>query len=156
MADFDAMNEIMKKIKRKYDKDPENWNVAGGTDQDGNHDMFFHQAPDTYWLKSKQISPYQYLSLGSELKNIDMEIQNKIGNPSGQSAQDLLRMFGMAVPTEKKEMILASGLEYHSQPFANQIKSNVDEKNPNFARDMNKEIENLFRKKYPQRSGMFI
>ncbi len=156
MSDIDAMADILKRINKKYEKDPENWKVAGGTDEDGNHDMFIHQDPVTYWIKSKQISPYQYLSMGSELTNIDFEIKKKTEQAIDQKAQDLLRLFGMAAPVDKENMIFASGLEYFSQPLANQLKNNINEKKPNFAKDLNREIENLYRKKYSMRSGMYI
>lgn len=156
MTDIETMAEIMKRINKKYEKDPEKWKVVGGVDQDGNHDMFIHQDPVTYWVKSKQISPNQYLSMGSEMTNIDMEINKKINKENGKKSEDLLRMFGMAVPTDQQNMIVASGLEHFSQPVSNQIKNNIDEKIPNFARNLNKEIEDLYRKKFSMRSGMFI
>ena len=80
MVDTEPIDHVMRKIKKKYDTDQENWNVIGNADKDGNREMFISQQPNTYWLKMKQINAYSHMVLGSELTNLDDEINKNIGD----------------------------------------------------------------------------
>jgi len=79
MSDPEPIDHIMKRMKKKYDEDKETWNVISSEDRDGNREMLINHAPNTWWLKMKQVNPYNYLSAGKELHNIDDEINERIG-----------------------------------------------------------------------------
>ena len=62
---------IIKKMKKEYDKDPNDWRVIGSRDDQGNTDTFITKKPNAYWLKSKMLSPYSSLTMGTIVRNID-------------------------------------------------------------------------------------
>ena len=70
---------IIKKLKKEYDKDPNDWRVIGSKDEHGNTDTFITKKPNAYWLKSKMLSPYSSLSMGSIIRNIDRDIDESMG-----------------------------------------------------------------------------
>ena len=53
--DTEPLGNIIKGIKKKYDKDKENWKVMGGVDKVGNTDLIISQNPNLWWIKSKAI-----------------------------------------------------------------------------------------------------
>jgi hypothetical protein len=59
---------VIKKMKKEFDKDPNGWGVIGSNDEEGNYDTFITKKPNTYWLKSKALSPYSSLSMGSVVR----------------------------------------------------------------------------------------
>ena len=80
--DFDGIapiQSVVKKLKKDYDKDPKDWRIIGSKDKDGNADTFITKKPNAYWLKSKQLSPFSALSMGTVVKKIDKEIDEQIG-----------------------------------------------------------------------------
>ena len=46
MVDTEPIDHVMRKIKKKYDTDQENWNVIGNADKDGNREMFISAATE--------------------------------------------------------------------------------------------------------------
>ena len=72
------ISKVIKKMKKQYDKDPKDWKIISSKDKDSNTDTLITKQPNTYWLKSKKLSPYSALSMGTVLKNIDNEIDNNI------------------------------------------------------------------------------
>jgi len=145
---------VIKKMKKEYDKDPKNWSVIGSTDKDGNTDTFITKKPNTYWLKSKMLSPYSALSMGTIIRNLDKEIDEKIGNQL--SPDDMLRLFGMIVPIKKDQSVIATGIEKFSQTQGNYIKEIINEQNSNLGYQMARRLDEKFSKKYPQRRNLYI
>ncbi|MHA1150525.1 MAG: hypothetical protein ACTSR8_20085 [Promethearchaeota archaeon] len=145
---------IVKKMKKEYDKDPKNWNLIGSMDKDGNADTLITKKPNTYWLKSKMLSPYSALSMGSIVKNIDKEIDSKTGTQL--SPNDMLRLFGMIVPVSKDQNVIATGIERYSQQQGNYLKKIINEKETNLGYQMARRLDEEFIKKYPQRKNMYI
>jgi len=148
------IKKIFKKIKKEYDQDPKDWTVVSSRDKHGNSDTFINKKPNSFWLKSKQLSPYSSLSMGSEIRNIDKDIDNEIGKK--MSRDDMLRLFGMVVPITKDQSITAAGIENFSQKKGEYFKKIIQEKRTNLEYSLSKRIEKEFKKKYPQRDGLYL
>jgi len=148
------VSSIVKKMKKEYDRDPKDWRVIGSKDRDGNLDTFITKSPNSYWLKSKQISPYSSLSMGTVVRNLDKDIDEKIGKKL--SPDDMIRFFGMVVPLKNNQNIIASGIEKYSQQHGDHLKKIIKEKDANLSYQLRRRIDDEFTKKYPQRKNLFI
>lgn len=148
------ISSIVKKLKKEYDKDPKDWRVIGSKDKDGNLDTFITKKPNAYWLKSKQLGPYSSLSMGSYVRNIDKDIDSKVGKKL--SPDDMLRLFGMVVPVRKDQNVIATGIEKYSQQHGDYLKKVIGERDSNIGYQMARRIDEEFTKKHPQRKNLFI
>ncbi|MFX1410439.1 MAG: hypothetical protein ACFFA6_08800 [Promethearchaeota archaeon] len=148
------IRSIIKKMKKEYDRDPKDWRVIGSKDDKGNSDTFITKKPNAFWLKSKQLSPYSALSMGTVVRNLDKDIDEKIGKE--MSPNDMLRFFGMVVPIKKDQNVIAAGIEKFSQEHGNYLKDLVSERDPNIGKILGRRIDKEFSKKYPQRRGLYI
>ena len=148
------ISSVVKKLKKEYDKDPKDWRVIGSNDKDGNLDTFITKKPNAYWLKSKQLGPYSSLSMGSYVRNIDKDIDSKVGKKL--SPNDMLRLFGMIVPVRKDQNVIATGIEKYSQQHGDYLKKVIGERDSNIGHQMARKIDEEFTKKYPSRKNMYI
>lgn len=149
-----SIQSVVKKMKKDYDKDPKDWRVIGAKDKHGNTDTFIAKKPNAYWLKSKQLSPFSALSMGTIVKKIDQEIDEQIGKTLTQ--EEMLRLFGMVVPIKADKSIIATGIEKYSQSHGDYLKKIISEQNSNLGYQMARKIDEEFTKKYPQRKGLYI
>jgi len=147
---------IIKKLKKEYDKDPNDWRVIGSTDEHGNTDTFITKKPNAYWLKSKMLSPYSSLSMGSVIRNIDRDIDESLGIGKKLTADEMLRLWGMVVPVKADQNIVAAGIEKYSQQHGDYLKKIIGERNANLGPQMVKRIDEEFTKKHPQRKNLYI
>jgi len=148
------ISSVVKKMKKDYDKDPKDWRIIGSKDNDGNLDTFINKKPNSYWLKSKQLSPYSALSMGTVVRNLDKDIDEKVGKK--MSPDDMLRFFGMIVPVKTNQNIIAAGIEKYSQEHGDYLKKIIDERNPNLGYRLAKRVDEAFTKKHPQRKNLYI
>ena len=148
------ISSVVKKMKKDYDKDPKDWRIIGSKDNDGNLDTFINKKPNSYWLKSKQLSPYSALSMGTVVRNLDKDIDEKVGK--NMSPDDMLRFFGMIVPVKTNQNIIAAGIEKYSQEHGDYLKKIIDERNPNLGYRLAKRVDEAFTKKHPQRKNLYI
>ena len=149
-----SIRSVVKKMKKAYDRDPKDWRVLGSKDRDGNLDTIISKKPDYYWLKSKQLSPYSALSMGTVVRNLDKDIDEKIGKK--MSPNDMLRFFGMVVPIKEKQSIIASGIEKFSQEKGDYMKKIIDEKDANLDYYLRHRLDKEFIRKHPQRKNLYI
>ena len=145
---------IIKRMKKDYDKSPKGWRIIGSSDKHGNTDTFITKKPDAYWLKSKMLNPYSSLTMGSLARNIDKDIDEKIGKK--MSPDDMLRLFGMIVPVKQDQNIIAAGIEKYSQQHGNHLKKVIHENNPNLGYQLARRVDEEFTKKHPQRKNLYI
>ena len=149
------IQSVIKKMKKNYDKDPKDWRLIGSKDEHGNSDVFIGKKPNIYWLKSKMLSPYSALSMGSIVRNIDKEIDDeKIGKQLNPN--DMLRFFGMVVPIRQDQNVIAAGIEKYSQQHGDYIKKIINERNSNLGFQMARRVNEEFTKRYPQRKNLYI
>ncbi|WP_457556748.1 hypothetical protein [Candidatus Harpocratesius sp.] len=132
MTEPEPIGKIMRKIKSKWEKDPEGWSVIGNIDKDGNREMFINQAPNSYWLKMRTVTAHSHMAFGRELHNIDEEINEKIYGSKKQpkqikNKQDLLQIFGLMTPSEKN-ILYTTGIERFSPQLAKTQKEKIEEK----------------------------
>lgn len=147
------VSNVIKKMKKEYDKDPKNWRIIGSTDKKGNKDTFIEKKPNTFWLKSRKLSPYSALSMGTVVKNIDREIDEEIHGKE-LSQEDMLSLFGMVVPV-KNQSIVASGIENFSRERGDHIRKVIKEKKPNVGYQLARKVDEKFRHLYPRRDEMY-
>ncbi|MHA2429452.1 MAG: hypothetical protein ACXACC_00325 [Promethearchaeota archaeon] len=145
---------VIKKMKKDYDKNPKGWRIIGSSDKHGNTDTFITKKPDAYWLKSKMLNPYSSLTMGSLVRNIDKDIDEKVGKKL--SSEDMLRLFGMIVPVKKDQNIIAAGIEKYSQQHGDHLKKVIHEGNSNLGYQLARRVDEEFTKKYPQRKNLYI
>ncbi len=149
------IQSVVKKMKKEYDKDPKDWRLIGSSDKHGNSDTFIGKTPNTYWLKSKMLSPYSALSMGSVVKNIDKEIEENYGGKT-LSPNDMLRFFGMAVPIRKDQNVIAAGIEKYSQQHGDYLKKIINEKHSNLGYKLARRVDEEFTRRHPQRKNLYI
>ena len=148
------VSSVVKKMKKDYDKDPKDWRVIGSKDEDGNLDTFITKKPNAYWLKSKQLGAYSSLSMGSYIRNIDRDIDSKVGKKL--SPDEMLRLFGLVVPIKKDQNVVAAGIEKYSQQHGDYLKRIIGERDSNIGHQMARRIDEEFTKKHPQRKNLYI
>jgi len=148
------IRSIVKKMKKEYDRDPKDWRVLGSKDKDGNSDTIISKKPNHFWLKSKQLSPFSALSMGTVVRNLDKDIDEKVGKK--MSPNDMLRFFGMVVPIKENKSVIASGIEKYSQEKGDYIKKIINEKNSNLGYQLRRKVDEAFTKKYPQRKNLYM
>ena len=148
------ISSVIKKMKKEYDKDRKDWRVIGSNDNHGNLDTFISKKPNTFWLKSKQLSSYSALSMGTVVRNLDEDIDESIGRK--MSPNDMLRLFGMIVPIKDNQNIIASGIEKFSQEHGDYLKKLINDRDPNIGPALGRRIDKEFSTKHPQRRGLYI
>lgn len=153
MSDPEPIGKIMRKIKSKWDKDPEGWSVFGNIDRDGNREMFINQAPNSYWLKMRTVTAQSHMAFGKELRNIDEEINHKISSLDQgkkiQTKDDLLQIFALMTPSEK-DLLYTAGVERISPNLVQQHKKKIEEKES----DADKLYRLYLRKKWQREQEM--
>ena len=160
MVDPKPLDSIIRKIKKKWDMDKENWSILSNHDKDGNKEMLITQAPYSYWLKMKTVTARSQMAYGVEVKNLDEEISKNIKthekiHGKSDSQHELKQLFGLIVPS-KKDIIYTAGVEHISPQKVQNQKEKIEEKE--------KEADKLFRlylrKKWEReqllREGMYL
>ncbi|MFW9825506.1 MAG: hypothetical protein ACFFE4_21365 [Candidatus Thorarchaeota archaeon] len=148
------IRSVVKKMKKEYDRDPKDWRVLGSKDRDGNLDTIISKKPNHFWLKSKQLSPLSALSMGSVVRNLDRDIDEKMGKK--MSPDEMLRFFGMVVPIKQNKNIIATGIEKFSQEKGDYLKKVINERDSNLDYQLRHRIDKEFTKKHPQRKNLYI
>jgi len=148
------IRSVVKRMKKAYDRDSKDWRVLGSNDKDGNLDTIISKKPDYYWLKSKQLSPFSALSMGTVVRNLDRDIDEKVGRK--MSPNDMLRFFGMVVPIKEDKSVIASGIEKFSQEKGDYLKKVINERDTNLDYHLRHRIDQEFTRKHPQRKNLYI
>ncbi len=153
MDNIEPVGKMLKRIKRRFDNDPENWHVVAGVDNLGNKDLFIGQQPNLWQIKSKPLSPFTSVAMGTQARRLDDEINERIGI---QQPSDISQLFGMLVPINKEETIIASGIENFSKNKTRMLKKRMKETEANSQKKLKKAVEDEFAKQHPERKNMFI
>ncbi len=148
------VSNIIKRMKKEYDKDSKDWRIIGATDKKGNKDTFIEKKPNTFWLKSRKLSPFSALSMGTVVRNIDRDIDKEVHGKE-LSKEDMLNLFGMVVPIRRDQNIIASGIENYSTERGNHIRDVIGEKKPNIGYQLARKLDAKFRHLYPRRDEMY-
>ncbi|MFX1466598.1 MAG: hypothetical protein ACFFA5_09015 [Promethearchaeota archaeon] len=145
--------EIIKDVKKRYDKDKENWSIFSGKDTKyGHYDTFIAQPPRLWQIKSELINPFQAIGLGiGPTRNIDEDIQRavmELGKPIN---------FQALFPQPKdNSAIFVRGVERFSTTATNRLKKEYDNTQNKVDSKLTKELEELVNKKYPSRKTMYL
>jgi hypothetical protein len=62
--------KIRGEIARRYDKDPQGWNVLVGKDRAGFFDVVISHGREAWQVKEYQVNPYKFVGLGSRIPNL--------------------------------------------------------------------------------------
>ena len=65
MVDPKPIDSIIRKIKKKWENDKENWEIISNHDRDGNKEMLITQSPNSYWLKMKTVTARSYIKMNT-------------------------------------------------------------------------------------------
>ena len=158
--DPEAIGQILKGIKKKYDEDSEDWKVMGGMDEYGNKDLIISQEPNSWWIKSKPIDPYRSISFGKELQNIDIrsiddDIAKEVGKNKTDKRDVFHQLFGMAAPTEK-DLVSAMGIQRVAPKEMSVLKQRISEKNINAELELRRKVRKTWQKQFPDRDNLFL
>jgi len=160
MPEPKPIDSIIRKIKKKWDMDKEDWSILSNHDKDGNKEMLITQAPNSYWLKMKTVTARSQMAYGVELKNLDEEINKKLetqkkidGKPN--TKQELMQLFGLIVPS-KKDILYTAGVEQISPQKVQNQKDKIEDKE----KDADKLFRLYLRRKWEReqalRDGMYL
>jgi hypothetical protein len=144
--------DIIKEIKKRYDRDKKGWRILGGKDSKGRYDTFIAQPPRLWQIKSEPVNPFQAIGLGTgPIRDIDEDIQRAImelGNPIN---------FQALFPQPKdNNAIFVRGIERFSTEATNQLKEHFDSSQNKMDSKLTKELEEIIYKKYPSRKTMYL
>ena len=154
--DPEALSNIIKSIKKKYDKDKENWKVMGGVDKAGNTDLIISQNPDLWWIKSKAIDPIRAISYGKELRNIDDDIAKEINRKKNDPKKVFHSLFGMSVPVNQKDIITAAGIQRIAPREMNLLKKRINIEHPDTEIHLRKKIKKTWKSNFPTRDNIYL
>ncbi len=161
MADPDSIEKTIKKIKKKWEQDNENWSVLSGTDRDGNQELLINQAPNAYWLKMRQITAHSSMAMGKELRNIDEDITKDLAGDRKlkpiQTEAELLQLFGLVVPSRKDNTIYSmSGAGLYSQDKMQTQKGKIEEKDTDADKIYRLYLQKKWAREQALREGMYL
>ena len=161
MADPDSIEKTIKKIKKKWDQDQENWSVLSGMDHDGNQEFLINQAPNAYWLKMRKLTDRSTMALGKELRNIDEDITKKLTGESKlksiQSEADLLQLFGLVVPSRKDNTIYSmNGAGLYSPEKMRTQKGKIEEKETDADKLYRMYLQKKWAREQALREGLYL
>jgi len=157
---FRTGDEIKKEIKRKYNRDPEKWQVLFGVDEDRYPTIIFHHTSGTWILKEFFLNPYNSIGCGVKTK------------PWKNLMENIPYSFGLRTLTpEEGEKILAGDIEVVEKvlsqsplPF-HECEGNLTIQGPILAptkpipfstaqqkldRKLRKELQSLVKRKHPE------
>ncbi len=148
---IEPAGDVIRRIKRKYDEEREGWRLLAAADDQGRLDLFITSKEPRLWqLKSKPINPYEFLSLGAEVRNIDEEIRKEIlmsGDPF---------LFHAVFPQTERGNIVARGVGQYSHESIKEIKRLASESDDTLDKELGRKLEELFKRMYPQRAQIYI
>lgn len=143
--------ELIQRIKRLYDRDARGWNVLGAPDQAGKLDLFIsHRGPEVWQLKSKAVNPMEFMSLGVEVTNVDVEIRKRLA----QSGSPFV--FQAVFPQADSGAIIAQGLGIYSPESTHEIKRLVSQREGNVDEELARRLDDLFRKAHREKASMHV
>lgn len=62
--------KVRREIARRYDNDPQGWNVLVGRDNAGFFDVLISHGKEAWQVKEYQVNPYKFVGLGSRISNL--------------------------------------------------------------------------------------
>ena len=157
--DPEALSNIIKGIKKKYDRDKENWKVMGGVDKVGNSDLIISQNPNLWWIKSKAIDmgyPNRAISFGKELRNIDDDILKEFNRKKIDPKEVFHSLFGMSVPVSQKDNVTAAGIQRIAPREMNLLKKRINIEHPDTELHLRKKIKKTWKSNFPTRDNIYL
>ena len=153
-VNIEPVDAQFRKIKKRFDEDPTGWRVLTDVDPRGNKDMFISQRDELWQIKSKPLSPVAGIARSCHVRNLDDEIQHEI-NIRGIEGDKYV--FSMLVPQpERKEVLVASGVESFARSKSWKLKAMLQGKNGDVERELTEGVEKEFERSHPQRKQMFL
>ncbi|MEM3653727.1 MAG: hypothetical protein QW723_03335, partial [Candidatus Bathyarchaeia archaeon] len=61
-----TVDEILKEVIKRYNKDPKEWKVFVGKDRSGHYDLLITHKSQIWLIKGEQINPFKWIGYGIE------------------------------------------------------------------------------------------
>jgi hypothetical protein len=140
-------SQIIKRIKDVYDKDKQGWRVLAGLDTGGRLDFYIAHKDEMLWkLKSKPVNPYSYITVGTEMRDLNFEIFMKVLKESEPFG------FQALFPQDELKYILMLGLG----KYAVKRRTPIFESEKSIDEELVKRVEEFFGKTYPERKTSYV
>jgi len=143
--------ELIQRIKRRYDRDRRGWNVLAASDDHGKLDLFIsHRGSELWQLKSKPVNPMEFLSLGVEIRDVDEEIRKRLalnGDPF---------IFRAVFPQTDSGAVVAHGIGRYSPESTSQVRRILSESKGELDDELERQVEELFKRTYRERAQMHV
>ena len=140
-----SVEEIIRDIKTRYDKEPKGWRVLKGKDNRGHQDTYILQGSKHLWqLKTELKTPYRPIGVGARLGwDVDSEIKR---------VMDIGRdfPFGEVYPQKDDFSIIALGLGKYSTEGTSHLKGILSSKQERLDAKLKASLDKLL-----YREGMF-
>lgn len=135
--------EILRELKKRYDKSPKGWRILAGMDSRGRLDWFISHGSFIWQIKMQKVKPYQYVGFGTEIGEADKEARSKFkeGRPM---------FFEVISPQKDGSLILATGVERFSTPATLDLRALISGKQRELEIKLSEELDRLLFKRYPE------
>lgn len=137
------IDEIIRDIKKEFDKEKEGWEVLRGRDKRGHYDTYVLGPDSLYQMKTELKNPYQPIGVGSKImKSPDEDIKLKF---KGKTFP-----FSEIYPHKEKAAIIAMGIGKYSPSSSKNLKNIISSQQEKLDVKLNRELNKLLDKE-----GMF-
>jgi hypothetical protein len=170
-----TVDEIIKEVMRKYNRNPKEWKVFAGKDKNGYYDLLITHKSQIWLIKSEQINPFKWVGYGvkQSIEN-DEKIkkfpsfqfgfrplsQKKIEELS-ETLEDrekmsefilkLLNTQPKPIHEIKSPLVVQGPIVYSSKPL-----EIISEEQKRLSNKLKEELERLIYKKYSQTRTLYI
>lgn len=130
--------DLMKEMKKRYDKNPKEWRVLTGLDSKNRYDTFISSGDKRLWqMKAEQVGQNEIVGVGMKVAKMDEEIEKIM--KAGATVP-----FGIISPQSKDLAIIMAGIQQYSSSSTNQLnREHVSSKQAKLQSDLEKEIESM-------------
>jgi len=139
MAKIKPLPELMSEVKQEYDKDPTNWRILRGKDENNHLITFIAHADKKLWqLKTEWKTPVRPIGIGKCVKRkLDDEIQGLLNTGTNLPIHEIY--------PNKENLIIALGFGKYSQNSINQLKELLKQDIPNYTSDIENKLNSEFK-----------
>ena len=143
-----SISSLMKNIKERYDKskNKHSWHVLHGMNR-SYYDTFIAGDNNLWQIKSEEVSPGEFIAVGSRISSFDEEL-GKIMKSGSQVP------FGSVTPVSKELSIIMAGIQTYSSDSSNLLcKEYLSSKQVALEQKLKNQLDKMmddpvFRKKY--------
>jgi hypothetical protein len=167
-----SAEELMREIKKRYDRKPEGWRILLARDSRGHYDLFVFQGPEAWQIKTEMISPHSSVGYGVRLGRTKeivgravphyglrpvserqlIEVMKGIEEGSSHRVfEEILKT--KPVPSNRigDAGVMTGPMMYSPKPLGF-----ISEKQRELDLELSKSLDKLLYKKYPDRMRLYV